>query len=73
MKWPFRRERDETDLRVFRDLKSGELTLRMDGSAGWPTSWEQPFVQVQVRLTTPLSTAVARQVRDQLNSLLPDD
>jgi hypothetical protein len=73
MRWPFRRNRDETDLRIFKDSKSGELTLRMDGSAGWPLSWEQPFIQIQVRLTTSLTATVARQLRDQLNALLLDD
>ena len=73
MRWPFRRNRDETDLRVFRDPKSAELILRMDGSAGWPLSWEQPLIQIQVRLTTSLTTGVARQLRDQLNALLPGD
>jgi len=71
VKWPFRRKRDETDLRVFRDPKSGELTLRMDGSVGWPPAWEQPIVQLQVRLTTPMTESVARQIRDQLDALLP--
>ncbi len=73
MKWPFSRKRDETDLRVFRDPKTGELTLRMDGSVGWPSAWEQPIVQLQVRLTTPLTESVARQIRDQLNSLVPGE
>jgi hypothetical protein len=73
MKWPFRRKRDETDLRVFRDPKSGELTLRMDGSVGWPSAWEQPIIQMQVKLTTPLTDTVARQVRDQLIALVPED
>jgi hypothetical protein len=70
VKWPFNRKREETDLRVFRDPKSGELTLRMDGSVGWPSEWEQPIVQFHVRLTTPMTESAARQIRDQLNTLV---
>jgi hypothetical protein len=73
VKWPFKRKREATDLRVFRDPKSGELTLRMDGSVGWPSAWEEPIVQLQVRLTTPMTESVARQIRDQLNAFLPGE
>jgi hypothetical protein len=55
------------------DLKSGELTLRMLGSVGWPFGWEQPIFQLEVRLTTPIADAVARQLRDELSSLIHDE
>jgi hypothetical protein len=73
MKWPFRRKREETDLRIFRHPKTDELTLHMAGSIGWPSAWEQPILQIGVTLTTPLTESVARQLRDQLNVLVHND
>ena len=73
MKWPFRRKREATDLRIFRHPKSGELTLRLEGSVGWPSTWGQPIVQIGVTLTTPLTEPSALQLRDQLNALVRDE
>lgn len=48
--------------------------LHMEGNVGWPSKWErEAIVQVRVTLNTQLSESVARQLRDQLNGLLPDE
>jgi hypothetical protein len=73
MKWPFRRKREETDLRLFRNPKTNELTLSMKGSVGFPLSWIEPIVQMNVNLTTPISDNSARLLRDQLNTLVKND
>jgi hypothetical protein len=73
MKWPFRRRRDETDIRIFRDPKTGELTLRLNGSLGWPSGQDkEPVVALNVTLSTVLTESVARQLRDQINALISD-
>jgi hypothetical protein len=71
MKWPFRAKRPHADVRVFRHPKTGELTLRLDGKVGLPTSWEEPVLVVDVRLEAPLSNDAATGLRDELNHLLP--
>lgn len=72
MKWPFRRKRDETDIRIFRDSKTGELTLRLMGEIGWPSSPEkEPLVTFSVSIKTEITEQVARQLRDQIEALFP--
>jgi hypothetical protein len=74
MRWPFRRKRAETDLRVYRDPKSGELMLRLQGSIGWPQDVDRgPILQLAVTLTSRLTETAARQLRDQLDAFLPSD
>lgn len=74
MRWPFRRKRQETDLRIFRDPKTGELTLRLKGDVGWPADEErEPVIQIAVTLNTRLTESAARQLRDQMNAFLPPE
>jgi hypothetical protein len=73
MRWPFRTKREETDLRIFRDPKSGEMMLRLQGDVGWPTTWERDaIIQLNVNLSTRITESAARQLRDQINALLPE-
>jgi hypothetical protein len=71
MKWPFRPKCPECDVRIFRDPKSGKLTLRLYGDVGVPFKWEEPILLLEVKLDAPMSDDVAAQVRDQLIALLP--
>lgn len=71
MKWPFRPKRPECDARIFRDPKSGKLTLRLYGDMGLPFSWEQPILVLDLKLEAPMTDDVAEQLREQLNALLP--
>jgi len=72
MWWPFRRKREETDLRIFRDPRTGELTLRLQGDVGWPSGDQrEPFIQIAVTLNTRLTESSARQLRDQIDIFLP--
>jgi hypothetical protein len=72
MRWPFRRKREETDLRIFRDPKTGELTLRLHGDVGWPADEARvPMIQIAVTLNTRLTESAARQLRDHINTFLP--
>jgi hypothetical protein len=74
MKWPFRSKRDETDIRIFRDPKTGELTLRLQGDIGWPTGPDkEPVVTLNVSLRMQIADTAARQLRNQINALLPQD
>jgi|GEM_PF-3678397 len=72
MKWPFRSKKDETDIRIFRDPRTGELTLRLNGEIGWPSRpGAEPLITVGVSLNTRIPESAARQLRDQIDALLP--
>lgn len=71
MKWPFRHKRPTTDVRVFRNPKTGTVTLRLQGDLGIPLRWEQPIITLELRLDTAMSDDIAVQLRDQLLALLP--
>jgi len=72
MRWPFRSKRDETDVRIFRDPKTGELTLRLNGEIGWPAGPDkEPLITFGVSLRTEITEGAARQLRDQIDGLLP--
>jgi hypothetical protein len=72
MRWPFRAKRPDCDVRAFRDPKSGKLTLRLHGDIGFPRTWEEPILTIDVRLDAPVDEAIAVQLRDQLTHLLGD-
>ena len=71
MRWPFRPKHPECDIRIFRDPKSGKLTLRLYGDVGVPLKWEQPILVMELKLEAPMTDEVAAQLRDQLIMLLP--
>ena len=71
MKWPFQPKEAATDARVYRNPKTGLLTLRLQGDIGLPLRWEQPILNLNVRLEAAMTDDVAAQLRDQLNMLLP--
>jgi hypothetical protein len=73
MKWPFAHKRPECDVRIFRDPKSGMLTLRLHGDVGVPFRWEEPILTLDLKLEAPMTDEVAAQLRDQLLMLLPLD
>lgn len=70
MLWPFRPKRPDCDVRAFRDPNSGRLTLRLHGDIGFPLSWEQPILTLDVKLDAPIEEAVAIQLKNQLIFLL---
>lgn len=71
MKWPFRQKRPECDVRIYRNPKTGKLTLRLCGDVGVPFKWEEPILTLELKLEAPMSDEVGEQLRDQLLALLP--
>jgi hypothetical protein len=72
MRWPFGKKREQTDLRIFRHPKNGELTLRMRGMVGWPSGDRmQPIIAFEVTIDARVTEEEARLLRDQIDALLP--
>lgn len=71
MRWPFKQRRPEADVRAFRDPKTGQVTLRLNGQLALPPSWDEPIIQLDVRLEAPLTEEAAISLRDQLLHLIP--
>lgn len=66
MRWPFRTDR-ATDLRVYRDPKTGEITLAMNGEVKFS------ILRIRVMLRDDLSKETALRLRDQINALFPGE
>lgn len=66
MRWPFRTDRS-TDLRVYRDPKTGETTLAMNGEVVFSIF----KLGVNVRAELPKETALS--LRDQINAMFPGE
>jgi hypothetical protein len=62
MRWPWQPDRD-TDLRIYRDPKTGEPTLKMQGGL------DLTVVTFDVTLHTKVTRDVALRLRDQINAI----
>jgi hypothetical protein len=66
MRWPFRTDRS-TDLRVYRDPKTAELKLAMNGEM------EFSILKIGVTVQADLPKEAALSLRDQVNALFPGE
>ena len=66
MRWPFLTDRS-TDLRVYRDPKTGELKLAMNGEM------EFSILKIGVTVQADLPKEAALSLRDQVNALFPGE
>lgn len=66
MRWPFRTDRS-TDLRVYRDPKTGELKLALNGEV------EFSIVKLSVAVLADLPKETALNLRDQINAMFPGE
>jgi hypothetical protein len=66
MRWPFRTDRS-TDLRVYRDPKTDELKLAMNGEM------EFSILKIGVTVQADLPKETALSLRDQVNALFPGE
>lgn len=65
MRWPFKSKK-ETDIRVFRDPETDELTLRLIGPMCLPSS-ENPVVTLSVQMDVKLNQEAIQRLYLQLS------
>jgi hypothetical protein len=65
MRWPFQSKK-ETDIRIFRDPKTDEITLRLVGPICLPSS-ENPILTFTVTLDTKLDAVAIQRLSEQLS------
>jgi len=65
MRWPFKSKK-ETDIRVFRDPKTDELTLRLVGPVCLPNI-ENPVVTLSVQMDVKLDQEAIQRLYLQLS------
>jgi hypothetical protein len=65
MKWPFE-SRKSTDIRIFKDPITGDVTLRLVGPIGFPNS-ANPILTLVVTLNVKLDEEGINRLHDQLN------
>jgi hypothetical protein len=65
MRWPFKSNK-ETDIRVFRDPKTDEITLRVAGPLSLPSS-ENPIITMYTTVDYALNTEAVQRLHEQLS------
>jgi hypothetical protein len=65
MRWPFR-NRKETDIRIYRDPKTDEITLRLVGPWCFPSP-ENPIATLTMTLDTKLDAEAIQRLYEQLS------
>lgn len=65
MKWPFKSKK-ETDIRIFRDTKTDEVTLRLIGPMCLPSS-ENPILSISVQMDVRLDEQGIQRLHEQLS------
>jgi hypothetical protein len=71
MRWPFRSKRD-TDIRIFRDPKTDEITLRLVGPFSWPSEDAAIHIALNVTLDTKLNDEAVQRLYEQLSYFAKD-
>jgi hypothetical protein len=70
MRWPFKSHKS-TDIRIFKDPKTGDVTLRLVGPVNFPTS-ASPILTVFVTLNVKLDEEGINRLFDQLGQYVSD-
>jgi hypothetical protein len=65
VRWPFQSKK-ETDIRIFRDPKTDEITLRLVGPICLPSS-KNPILTFTVTLDTKLDADGIKRLSEQLS------
>jgi hypothetical protein len=65
MRWPFKSKK-ETDIRIFRDGKTNEITLRMIGPLCLPSP-ENPIISLTTTMEFALNDEAVQRLYEQLH------